>query len=56
MLEAAQAALMAEARKLRPSRTVEVSSLEEVEEATQSGFALVPGSLLTRGTARASNG
>jgi prolyl-tRNA synthetase len=49
VLEAAQAALMAEALKMRSERTVEVSSLEEVDEATQSGFAMVPGSLLTSG-------
>ena len=49
VLEAAQASLMAEARAMRSARTVEVSRLEEVEEATQSGFALLPGSLLTSG-------
>jgi prolyl-tRNA synthetase len=49
VLEAAQASLMAEARELRNGRTVDVRSLEEVEEATQSGFAVVPGSLLTSG-------
>ena len=49
VLEAAQASLLAEARAMRSARTVEVSRLEEVEEATQSGFALLPGSLLTSG-------
>lgn len=49
MLEAAQAALMAEALQMRSERTVKVNSLEEVDEATQSGFAQVPGSLLTAG-------
>ncbi|MGA3217471.1 MAG: proline--tRNA ligase [Acidimicrobiales bacterium] len=49
VLEAAQASLMAEARTMRSERTVEVSRLEEAEEATQSGFAVLPGSLLTSG-------
>ena len=49
VLDAAQAALMAEAGKMRSERTVEVSRLEDVEEATQSGFAVVPGVLLSGG-------
>ena len=49
VLEAAQASLKAAARELRSGRTVEVRSLAEVEEATQSGFAVVPGSLLAGG-------
>jgi prolyl-tRNA synthetase len=46
VIEAAQAALFAEALKRREDNTVHSSTLEEAAEASQSGFAVVPGSVL----------
>jgi prolyl-tRNA synthetase len=46
VLESSQAALLAEALRLRDENTVRASTLEEAEEAAQSGFAVVPGALL----------
>jgi prolyl-tRNA synthetase len=45
-VEAAQAALFAEALARRDENTVRVSTLEEAEEWSQSGFAVVPGPVL----------
>ncbi|HUB70306.1 MAG TPA: proline--tRNA ligase [Acidimicrobiales bacterium] len=47
VLAETEAGLLAEARQRREDRTVVVASLEEAEEASQSGFAIVPGSLLS---------
>jgi prolyl-tRNA synthetase len=46
VLESSQAALLAEALSRREENTVRASTLEEAEEAAQSGFAVVPGALL----------
>ena len=46
VLEASQAALLAEALRRRDENTVRGSTLEEAEEAAQSGFAVIPGALL----------
>jgi prolyl-tRNA synthetase len=46
VLESSQAALLAEAGQRQIDRTTEVSSLEEAQEATESGFAVVPASVL----------
>ena len=46
VLEASQAALLAEALRRREENTVRASTLEEAEEAVQSGFAVMPGALL----------
>ena len=48
MLDLAQSALLAEARELRSGRTVEVKSLEDVEAATETGFAYPPGVVADR--------
>jgi prolyl-tRNA synthetase len=48
VLEAAQAALSAEALRRREEKTVRASTLAEAEEASQSGFAVVPGSVLAQ--------
>jgi prolyl-tRNA synthetase len=45
-LEAAQAALLAEATERRDARTVQVTSIEEAAEAAQIGFAAVPWSVV----------
>ena len=47
VLAETEAGLLVEARQRREDRTVVVASLEEAEEASQSGFAIVPGSLLS---------
>jgi prolyl-tRNA synthetase len=47
LLESSQAALFAEALRRREENTVKASTMEEAEEAAQSGFVVVPGSLLT---------
>ncbi|HTT88391.1 MAG TPA: proline--tRNA ligase [Acidimicrobiales bacterium] len=47
--ESAQAALFAEALERRDGNTVRASTLEEAEEACQSGFAVVPGPVLATG-------
>ena len=46
VLEASQAALLAEALERRQANTVEASTLPEAAEATASGFAVLPGSAL----------
>jgi prolyl-tRNA synthetase len=47
VLAESQSALLDEARQRQQSATVPVSSLDEALEATQTGFALVPGELLS---------
>jgi len=49
VLVEAQSALLEEALRLRTGRTVEVTSLDEAMAATESGFALLPGRLLSEG-------
>jgi prolyl-tRNA synthetase len=51
VLESTQAALFAEALRQREDNTVRASTLEEAEEAAQSGFAVVPGTVLAAGDA-----
>ncbi|HXW77921.1 MAG TPA: proline--tRNA ligase, partial [Acidimicrobiales bacterium] len=53
VLETSQVALFEEARRQRDEQTVRASSLEEAQEAAQSGFALVPGHLLAEGEGEA---
>ena len=53
LLESSQAALLDEALQLREARTVRATSLEEAEEAAQSGFAVLPGDLLAADGAEA---
>jgi prolyl-tRNA synthetase len=56
-LDAAQDALLAEAAELRRTRTVEVATLDEAEEAARTGFAVVPGAVLGEdGEARLNRG
>jgi prolyl-tRNA synthetase len=49
VLEAAQAALFAEALERRDRSTVRASTLEEAEAGAQSGFAVVPGAVVADG-------
>jgi prolyl-tRNA synthetase len=49
VLDESQAALLDEARQRRERQTVEVSSLAEAQEASQTGFAVLPGALLADG-------
>lgn len=49
VLEAAQEALLASALERREQATVRASTLSEAEEGAQTGFALVPGSVLAGG-------
>jgi prolyl-tRNA synthetase len=46
LLESSQAALFAEALRRREENTVKASTMEEAEEAAQSGFVVIPGSVL----------
>jgi prolyl-tRNA synthetase len=46
LLESSQAALFAEALRRREENTVKASTVEEAEEAAQSGFVVIPGSVL----------
>jgi prolyl-tRNA synthetase len=53
LLESSQAALLDEALQFREARTVRTTSLEEAEEAAQSGFAVLPGDVLAADGAEA---
>ncbi len=46
VLESSQAALFAEALRRREENTVRASTIEDAEEAAQSGFAVMPGAVL----------
>jgi prolyl-tRNA synthetase len=46
LLESSQAALFGEALRRREENTVKASTVEEAEEAAQSGFVVIPGSVL----------
>ena len=46
LLESSQAALFAEALRRREENTIKASTMEEAEEAAQSGFVVIPGSVL----------
>ena len=58
VLESSQAALLGEALRRREENTVRASTLEEAEEAAQSGFAIIPATLLAAddGEGRLNNG
>jgi prolyl-tRNA synthetase len=49
VLESSQAALFAEALRRREENTVRVLTIEDAEEAAQSGFAVMPGAVLAAG-------